>query len=79
MIVIVKSLSHVRLFATPWTVAHEAPPSIEFSRQEVWSGLPFPSPGDLPSPGIESRSPALRADALPSEPPGNPIRSHSDF
>jgi len=75
----VKSLSRVRLFATPWTVAHEALPSIEFSRQEFWSGLPFPSPGDLPSPGIESRSPALRADDLPSEPPGNPIRSHSDF
>ena len=55
----VKSLSHVRLFATPWTVAYQAPPSVGFSRQEDWSGLPFPSPGDLPNPGIESRSPAL--------------------
>ena len=49
----VKSLSHVRLFATPWTVAHQAPPSMRFSRQEYWSRLPFPSPGDLPNPGIE--------------------------
>ena len=62
----------VRLFATPWTVAHQAPPSMEFSRQEYWSGLPFPSPGALPDPG----SPALQADALPSEPPGNPL--HTD-
>ena len=66
----VKSLSRVQLFATPWTVAHQAPPSMEFSRQEYWSGLPFPSPGDLPDPGIEPRSPTLQADALPSEPPG---------
>ena len=65
-----KSLSRVRLFATPWTVAHQAPPSMGFSRQEYWSGLPFPSPQDLPGPGIERRSPTLRADALPSEPPG---------
>ena len=48
----VKSLSHVRLFATPWTVAYQAPPSMGFSRQDCWSGLPFPSPGDLPDPGI---------------------------
>ena len=68
----VKSLSHVRLFVTPWTVAHQAPPSMEFSRQEYQSELPFPSPGDLPDPGIEPRSPALRADTLLSEPPGNP-------
>ena len=66
----VKSLSHVRLFATLWTVAHQAPPSIGFSRQEHWNELPFPSPRDLPDPGIEPRSPALQADALPSEPPG---------
>ena len=66
-----KSLRHVLLFATPWTVAYQAPPSMEFSRQEYWSGLPFPSPGDLPNPGIQPGSPALRADALPSEPPGN--------
>ena len=65
-----KSLSRVRLFATPLTVAHRAPLSMGFSRQEHWSGLPFPSPGDLPDPGIELASPALQADALPSEPPG---------
>ena len=65
----VKSLSRVQLFATPWTVAHQAPPSMGFSRQEYWSGLPFPSPEDLPNPGIEPRSPALQADALTSEPP----------
>ena len=69
----VKSLSCVRLFATPWTVAYQAPPSMGFSRQECWSGLPFPSPGDLPDPGIKPGSPALRADALPSEPPGKPM------
>ena len=68
----VKSLSRVRLFATPWTVAHQAPLSMGFSRQEYWSGLPFPSPGDLPDPGIEPRSPALQADTLTSEPPGKP-------
>ena len=55
----VKSLSHVRLFVTPWTVAHQAPLSMGFSRQEYWSGLPFPSPGDLSNPGIEPTSPAL--------------------
>ena len=66
----VKSLSHVWLFVTSWTVAHQAPPSMGFSRQEYWSGLPFPSPGDLPDPGIEPRSPTLQADALTSEPPG---------
>ena len=67
-----KSLIHVRLFATPWTVTYQAPQSMEFSRQEYWSGLPFPSPGDLPNPGIEPGSPALQAEALPSEPPGKP-------
>ena len=56
---------------TPWTIAYQAPPSVGFSRQEYWSGLPFPSPGDLPNPGIEPRSSTLQADALPSEPPGN--------
>ena len=64
-----KSLSRVRLFATPWTVAHQAPPSMEFFGQEYWSGLLFPSPEDLPNPGIKPGSPALQADALPSEPP----------
>ena len=67
-----KLLSRIRLFATPWTVAHKAPPSMGFSRQEYWSGLPFSSPGDLPDPGIEPWSPALQADVLLSEPPGNP-------
>ena len=63
-----KSLSRVQLFAIPWTVAYQAPRSMGFSRQEYW--LPFPSPGDLPDPGIEPGSPTLQADALPSEPPG---------
>ena len=70
----VKLLSRVRLFSTPWTVAHQAPLSMGFSRQEYWSGLPFPSPGDLPDPGIEPRSPTLQADALTSEPPGKPVK-----
>ena len=56
----------------PRTAAYQAPPSMGFSRQEYWHGLPFPSPGDLPVPGIEPRSPALQTDALPSEPPGKP-------
>ena len=60
-----------RLFATPWTVAPQAP-SMGFSREEYWSGLPFPSPGDLPDPRIEPGSPAVQADALTSEPPGKP-------
>ena len=68
----VKSLSRILLFATPRTVAYQAPQSMEFSRQEYWSGLPFPSPQDLPNPVIEPGSPALRADALLSEPPPNP-------
>ena len=67
-----KSFSRVRLFEIPWTVAYQASPSMGFSRQESWSGLPFPSAGDLPDPGIESGSPTLQADALPSEPPGKP-------
>ena len=70
----VKLLSHVRLFATQWTVPCQAPPSMGFSRQEYWNGLPFLSPGDLPNLGIESRSPALQTGSLPSEPPGNPER-----
>ena len=53
----VKSLSHVQLFVAPWTIDYQVPPSMGFSRQEYWSGLPFPSPGDLPKPGIEPGSP----------------------
>ena len=74
-----KLLSRVRLFVTPWTVGHQAPPSMGFSRQEYWSGLPFPSPGDLPGPGIEPGSPALWADALLSDPPGNPPKGEEVF
>ena len=55
---------------TPWTVSYQAPPSMGFSRQEYWSGLPLPSPGDLPDPGIKPRSTVFQAGALPSEPPG---------
>ena len=66
----VKLFSRVQLFATLWIVTHQAPLSVGFSRQEYWSGLPFPSPGDLSNPGIEPRSPTLQADALTSEPPG---------
>ena len=71
------SISYIDDFSSslrpPWTVAHQAPPSVGFSRQDYWRGLPFPSPGDLPNPGMEPRSPALQADALRSEPPGFPI------
>ena len=65
----VKSLSRGRLFATPWTAAYQALLSMGLSRQEYWSGVPLPSPGDLPDPETEPRSSALQADALPSEPP----------
>ena len=75
----VKSLSRVRLFATPWTIAYQAPPSMGFSRQECWSGLPFPSPGDLPDLGIEPGSSALQAGALPSEPPGKHVISEGNY
>ena len=74
----VKLLSPVRLFSTPWTVACQAPLSMEFSRQEYWSGLPVPSPGDLPDPAIEP-SPTFQADALPSELPGKPLDSQRWF
>ena len=67
-----KSHSVVSDSCNPWTLAHQASPSMGFSRQEYWSGLPFPSPRDLPDPGIKPRSPALQADALTSEPPGKP-------
>ena len=67
-----QSLSYGQLFVIPWTVACQAPLSMEFSRQEQWSGLPFPSPGDLSDPGVEPGFPALQADSLPSGPPGKP-------
>ena len=72
-------LSHVQLFVTPWTVAHQAPLSIGFSRQEHWSRLPFPPPRDLPNPGIEHVSPASPAAAcgfFTTEPPGKPYKVH---
>ena len=65
-------LSCLQRFATPWAVAYQTSPSMGFSRQEYWSGLPFSSPGDLPHPGIKPRSPTLQTDTLPSEPPGKP-------
>ena len=68
----VKLLSRVQLFEIPCTVTYQVPPSMEFSRQEYWSRLPFSSPGDLPNPGIEPRFPALQTDALLSELPGKP-------
>ena len=68
----VKSISRVHLFVTPWTIAYQVPLPLGFSRQEYWIGLPFPSPADLPNPGIKLGFPALQTDALPSEPPGKP-------
>ena len=65
-------LSQVQLFATPWTVACQAPPSMEFSRPEYWSGLPCPPPGDLPDPGIKLMSPASKVDSLPLSHQGRP-------
>ena len=59
-------------FATPWTVAHQPPVSMGFPREDYWSGLPFPSPGDLPEPGIETTSPALQEDSFTTELPGKP-------
>ena len=75
-ILVVQSLSHVRLLQ-PHGLYRQAPLSMGFSRQEYWSGLPFPSPGHLPDPGIEPRSPALQADSLPTELPGNTQRNSS--
>ena len=72
-----KSLSRVRLFVTPWTVACQAPPSMGFSRQEYWIGVLFPSPRDLPDPGIEPGSPALQTESLLSEPSGEGMRFYS--
>ena len=68
-------LNHVWLFVTPWTVSHQAPQAMEFSRPEYWSGLPFPPPGDLPEPRTEPSPPTLKADSLPFEPRGKPIKS----
>ena len=69
----IKSESEVMSdFARPWTVVYQAPPCMGFSRQEYWSGLPFPSPGGHPNTEIEPGSPALQTGALPSEPPGKP-------
>ena len=67
-----KSLSHIRLFVTPWTVAHQAPLSMGFSRQEYWSGLPCPPPGNLLDPETEPMSPALQEDSLPLSHQGSP-------
>ena len=70
-------LSRVQLFATPWTVAHQAPPSMGFSRQEYWSGLPFPTPGELSDPGMEPTSlasPALAGGFFTTEPSGQPLK-----
>ena len=69
-------LSCIRLFVTPWTVARQAPPSMEFSRQEYWSGLSFPSPGYLPDPGIEPAPPALAGGFFTTEPPGSPVEAY---
>ena len=72
MSMLLSRFSRVRLFETPWTVAYQAPPSMGFSRQEYWSGLPFPSPEDLLNPGNEPGSSVLQADSLPSELQGSP-------
>ena len=76
-----QSLSCAPLFATPWTIAHQAPLSMGFSRQEYWNGLPFPHPGDLPNPEIKPISPvspALQADSFPTEPHGKPKIKRSE-
>ena len=70
----VKWLSHVRLFVTPWTVVHQAPLSMEFSRQVYWHKLPFHSSGDVPGPGIDPKSPTLQAYSLPKELPVKPLQ-----
>ena len=76
---VLSRFSPVQLFATPWTIAHQSPQSVGFSRQEYWSELPFPSPRDLPDPGIEPRSPALQEEALTSEPPEKPVKEHDQW
>ena len=72
--IVFQLLSHVQLFATPWTVAHQAPLSTRFSRQEYWGGLPFPSPGDLPDPRIRPKSPALHVGSLSLSHQGSPLK-----
>ena len=72
-----KSFSHVWFVETPWTIAYQPPPSMEFSRQKYWSGLPFPSLGDLPEPGMELGSATLQADTLPSEPQGSHFHEYN--
>ena len=72
MYVRAQSFSCVWLFAAPWNVAHQTPLSTEFSRHEYWRGLLFPSPGNVPNPGIKPASPTLQVDSLPTEPPGKP-------
>ena len=67
-----RCFSHVQLYAMLWTIAHQAPLSMGFSRQEYWSGVSFPFPGDLPDSEVKPRSPALQADSLPLVPPGKP-------
>ena len=68
-----RAMNNVQLFATPWTVAYQAPPSMGFSREVCWSGLPFPSPGNLPNPVIKPKSPVLAGRFLMTEPPGKPL------
>ena len=79
VVVFIYLLSCVQLFVSPWTVACQDPLSLEFSRQEYWSGWPFPFPGDLPNLGVRLRSPAWRVDSLPSEPPGKPQQTTGDL
>ena len=74
VVAVVELLSRVRLYVIPWTVAHLAPLSMGFPRQEYWSGVPFPSPGDLPNPGIEPVSLALAGGFFTAEPPGNQLK-----
>ena len=79
VVVMVELLSHVQLFAAPWTVARQAPLSMGFPRQEYWIGMPFPSPGDPPDPGTEPTSPAWQADSLPLSHLGSPWRGIQVF
>ena len=71
-----KSLSHVQLVEAPWTIVHQAPQSMGFSREEYWSEMPFPSPGDFPNPGIKPGSPTLQAGSLPSEPASREVQTY---